>query len=154
MEVLMPFDRILIALDHGPISAHAADVGVELGQALKADVALIHVVADPIASYTVADLGPTPIINPSEIIGIEKDVGRKLLDSVRQRLSLEPSISEFLECGEAAAEIIKAAVSWSADLIVIGSHGRHGLDRVILGSVAESITRGAPCPVLVIKAPK
>jgi len=117
-------------------------------------MALIHVVADPVAISTVGDMPPTPFDNSSEIIGIEKEVGRKLLKGVRQRLSLEPSITEYLECGEAAAEIIKVAISWSADLIVVGSHGRHGFDHVMLGSVAESVTRSASCPVLVITAPK
>jgi nucleotide-binding universal stress UspA family protein len=117
-------------------------------------MALIHVVAYPVAFCTDGNMPPTQFADPSEIIGIEKEVGRRLLNGVRQRLSLEPSVAEYLECGEAAAEIVKVATSWSADLIAIGSHGRHGFDRVILGSVAESVTRSARCPVLVVKAPK
>jgi nucleotide-binding universal stress UspA family protein len=155
VEVLVLFRKILIALDDGPISAHAADVGVALGRTLKSDLALIHVMAYPNTAFN-ADLGmmrSTQLLVSSEILDNEMEVGRKLLRGVRQRLSLEPSIPEYLECGEAAAEIIKVANSWSADLIVIGSHGRHGFDRLILGSVAESVTRSAPCPVLVIKAP-
>ena len=150
----MLFRKILIALDDGLISAHAAEVGVELGRSLKADMALIHVVAYPVASCSDRNPSLTQFVDPSEIIGIEKEVGRKLLNGVRQQLSLEPTIPEYLECGETAAEIIKVAISWSAELIVIGSHGRHGFDRLILGSIAESVTRSAPCPVLVIKAPK
>jgi universal stress protein A len=153
MEVWMQFRKILIALDDGPVSAHATDVGVELGRALKSDLALVHVVTYPISYRPDGDMGTLSIVNTSEIIDIEKEGGQKLLKSVRQRLSLEPSISEFLECGDTEAEIIKVAISWAADLIVIGSHGRHGIDRLILGSVAESITRNAPCAVLVIKAP-
>ena len=152
----MLFRKILIALDDGPISAHAADVGIALGRSLKSDMALIHVVAYPTTAPN-ADLGMTPstqLLFSSETLDIEMEVGRKLLNGVRQRLSLDPSIPEYLECGEAAAEIVKVAHSWSADLIVIGSHGRHGFDRLILGSVAESVTRSAPCPVLIIKVPK
>lgn len=161
----MLFQKILIALDDGPISAHAADVGVALGRSLKSDLALIHVVAYPTIAADFANpaigpigiLGMTPstqLPGSSEILDIEMENGRKLLNGVRQHLSLEPSIPEYLECGETAAEIAKVANSWPADLIVIGSHGRHGLDRLMLGSVAKSVTRSAPCPVLVIKAPK
>lgn len=152
----MLFRKILIALDDGPISAHAADVGVALGKSLQSDMALIHVVAYPTTAPN-ADLGMTPstqLLVSSEILDIEMENGRKLLKGVRQRLSLDPSVPEYLECGDPAPEVVKVANSWSADLIVIGSHGRHGLDRLILGSVAESVTRSAPCPVLVIKAPK
>jgi len=59
---------------------------------------------------------------------------------------------EFLPVGHAASEIIKAAREWPADLIVVGSHGRGGVDRVVLGSVAEAVVRRAPCPVRVKRA--
>jgi len=48
---------------------------------------------------------------------------------------------------------VKTAHEWPADLIVTGSHGRHGLGRVLLGSVAEAAIRHAPCSVLVVRAP-
>ncbi|MGE5112215.1 MAG: universal stress protein [Acidobacteriaceae bacterium] len=47
--------------------------------------------------------------------------------------------------------MVKAANEWPADLIVIGSHGRGGVERLLLGSVAESVTRHAACPVLVVR---
>ena len=150
----MPFRKILIALDDGPISAHAADVGVELGRSLKSDIALIHVVGYPITFGADTGMPPKQFVGSSEILDTEKEVGRKCFNGVRQRLSLEPSVPEYLECGETAAEIVKVATSWSADLIVIGSDGCHGYNRLSLGSVAKSVTRSAPCSVLVIKAPK
>ena len=152
----MLFRKILIALDDGPISAHAADVGIALGRSLQSELRLIHVVAYPATSPN-TDLGMTPstqLLFSSQTLDVEMEVARKLLNGVRQRFSLDSSIPEYLECGEAAAEIVKVAKLWSADLIVIGSHGRHGFDRLILGSVAESVSRSAPCPVLVIKVPK
>jgi universal stress protein A len=53
--------------------------------------------------------------------------------------------------GKPAAEIVNAAKEWPADVIVIGSHGRAGVTRVLLGSVAEAVMRHAPCPVLVVR---
>lgn len=57
----------------------------------------------------------------------------------------------IVETGEARDGILKAAKEVSADLIVIGSHGRRGVKRLVLGSVAEDIVRRAPCPVLVVR---
>lgn len=54
--------------------------------------------------------------------------------------------------GEPAAEILKAAADVAADLIVMGTHGRGGLSRLALGSVAEAVLRKAPCPVLTVRA--
>jgi nucleotide-binding universal stress UspA family protein len=154
MEAFMPFRKILIALDAGPISAHVADVGIELGRSLKSDMALIHVVAYPVMFGTDIGMPPTQYTNSPEIVDLEKAAGREPLGGIRKRLSLEPSIPDYVECGDTADEIVKASISWSADLIVIGSHGRAGLDRVILGSVAESVMRSAHCPVLVVRSPK
>jgi nucleotide-binding universal stress UspA family protein len=75
-----------------------------------------------------------------------------MLEGVCERLSLPPSVLEFLPVGDPSIEIVKAAREWPADLIVIGSHGRQGVSRMLLGSVAEAVTRHAPCPVLVIRA--
>ncbi|HEX4180354.1 MAG TPA: universal stress protein, partial [Caulobacteraceae bacterium] len=57
----------------------------------------------------------------------------------------------FTPEGHPAEEIVAAAQAWSADLIVIGSHGRSALTQVLLGSVAEAVMRNAPCPVLVVR---
>jgi len=59
---------------------------------------------------------------------------------------------EFVQSGAPAATITEAARQWSADLIVIASHGRSGMRRALFGSVAEGVMRNAPCPVLVVRA--
>lgn len=73
------------------------------------------------------------------------------LADVRKRAALKQAALEFLVEGAPAAEIVKAALEWPADLVVIGSHGRGGLQRAILGSVAKAGMRRAPCPVLVVR---
>ena len=57
-----------------------------------------------------------------------------------------------MQIGSPVGEVVKAAKDWPADLIVIGSHGRGGIRRALLGSVAEGVMRQAPCPVLVVRA--
>jgi nucleotide-binding universal stress UspA family protein len=109
-------------------------------------VALVHAI-DTSAGYG-ADIG----ISPNELINQAKQDGKRLLEGFRQRLSLQPSALEFVVAGMPADEIVKAAGDWPADLIVIGSHGRGGVQRALLGSVAEGVMRHASCPVLVIRA--
>ena len=139
----MSFSRILIAVDSDPVAAHAADIGVELARSLGANVALIHVIdASPVYG---ADTG----ISPNELIAQAEQDGKRLLAGFRV---LQASALEFVQAGTPATEIAKAAKQWPADLIVIGSHGRGGVQRVLLGSVAEGVMRHASCPVLVIRA--
>ena len=75
------------------------------------------------------------------------------LEEVRPRNAKIAVRHAFLE-GEAASEIVKYAAEVRAEVIVIGTHGRTGLDRLMLGSVAERVVRDAPCSVLVVKLPR
>jgi nucleotide-binding universal stress UspA family protein len=140
------FERILIAVNGEPIAAHAADVGADLARSLAAQVALIYVV-DSSPGYG-ADTG----VAPHELIDSAKRDGKKLVSEFRSRLLLQSSALDFVQAGSPSAEIVKAAREWPADLIVIGSHGRSGFQRALLGSVAEEVMRHASCPVLVVRS--
>jgi len=143
----MSFRRILVAVDEGPIAARAVDVAIDLARSLAAELALIHAV-DP-------GLGRAPDTGASaaELISQAKDEGGRLLAAFRVRAAPQPPPLEFVLVGKPAAEIVKAAKEWSADVIVIGSHGRAGVTRVLLGSVAEAVMRHAPLDVLAARAP-
>lgn len=142
----MTFQRILIAADDDPVAVHASEIGAELARSLGAEVALIYVL-DTSAGYA-AETG----IAPQELAAQGDRDGKKLLAGFRERLQLPTSAPEFVQTGVPATEIVKAAKDWPADLIVIGSHGRSGLERAIVGSIAEAVMRHAPCPVLVVRA--
>ncbi len=142
----MAIRRILIAVDSAPVAAHAADVAAELAQALGAEVALINVVESSFG-YP-ADTG----VPPDELIALAKQQANKLIGDFRRQLPPQLAVLEFIPVGSPSSEIVKAAKEWPADLIAIGSHGRRGVSRVLLGSVAEGVMRDAPCPVLVIRA--
>jgi nucleotide-binding universal stress UspA family protein len=64
-----------------------------------------------------------------------------------------PVEHQLLFVGDPAAEILRVAQAVKADLIVLGTHGRTGLGRLLMGSVAEQVVRRAPCPVVTVKAP-
>jgi nucleotide-binding universal stress UspA family protein len=137
------FRRIMIAVDGEPLAFHAAEAGVGLAQALAAEVALIYVL-EPL-------LAQAPGISPAELTAQDEKEGRGALDDALRLLPQGLSATRFMPVGEPAAEIVRAARGWGADLIVVGSHARHGLGRILLGSVAEAVMRHAGCPVLVVR---
>lgn len=141
----MTIRKILIAIDNEPVAASAADTGAELARALNAEMAFVYVTS---FSAQPADTG----ISPGELAAIASQDAKKVVADFRRRLPAGTAAMDFIADGSPADEIVKAAKQWPADLIVIGSHGRSGLQRALLGSVAEGVMRQAPCPVLVVRA--
>jgi nucleotide-binding universal stress UspA family protein len=83
----------------------------------------------------------------------EQNYWRDQLEQIRP-LNPRIDVRHVLLAGDPAGEIIRYATEARADLIVLGTHGRTGLDRLLMGSVAEKVLRGAPCSVLVVKMPR
>jgi nucleotide-binding universal stress UspA family protein len=145
MAIDMAFKRILIAVDTSEIGAHATLIGLQLGSALGAEVAFIHVIGPAISDgawYAVAS--PELTEPPDEEIS-------QVLAELQGRAPIPTDAQRFVPTGDPAASIIDAARDWAADLVVIGSHGRECMDRVLLGSVAEGVARRSPCPVLIVR---
>jgi nucleotide-binding universal stress UspA family protein len=140
----MSFRRILIALDDSAIAAHAVEVGTELAAALTAQAALVYVVEPALA------FEPDGGIPAADLLAALKRESQAFLAAAAQR-SGEPPPWQFLREGKPADEIVAAAREWEADAIVIGTHGRSGMSRLVLGSTADSVVRQATCPVLVVK---
>jgi nucleotide-binding universal stress UspA family protein len=145
-EAVVLFQKILIAIDSEPVAAHAADIAAELARLAEAEMAFIHVI-DP-ELVNAADTGIQPAVFAASV----KEEAKKLIDDFRKRLPPQATALDFIQVGSPLTEIVKAAKDWPADLIVIGSHGRAGIKRALLGSVAEGVMRHAPCPVLVVRA--
>lgn len=142
----MPFHRVLIALDESVIAAHAVEVGADLAKALQAQTALVYVADPTLASE------PDGGVPLAELLAALKREGQAFLAAAAQRLG-DPPPWQFLKEGAPADEIVAVAGEWQADLIVIGTHGRSGVSRLVLGSTAEAVVRHAPCPVIVVKSP-
>lgn len=142
----MSFRRVMVAIDRSPIAAHAADVGAELARSLDAELAFVHAI-DPAAGFVPVDSG----VPAGELIALAQQDAKRLLGEFHQSLPTGLTAREFLTVGNPASEIAKAASDWPADVIVIGSHGRSGISRVVLGSIAESVVRHSTCPVLVVR---
>jgi len=141
----MSFQRVLIALDLSPISAHAMDVGAGLAKALGAQIGLVHVVDPKLAG---APEGGFPA---SVILDQLREEGRRVLETASRRVGNDPPAWEYLVEGSPSREIIKAATEWKADLIVLGTHGRSGISRAFFGSTAEAVLRHSQIPVLAVR---
>jgi nucleotide-binding universal stress UspA family protein len=142
----MNFEKALIAVDEDPIAARAAEVGVDLARSLHAQIALIYAI-DPSSIFA-----PEAGMAADELALTAERDGMRVMADFRARLPAGTQALQFIPQGQAGTEIIKAAREWEADLIVIGSHGRRGITRALVGSVAEAVMRHAPCPVLVVRA--
>jgi nucleotide-binding universal stress UspA family protein len=141
----MAFTRILIAVENSEIGVHATTAGLELASALGAEVAFIHVIA-----AALSDDGWMPVAS-AELAQPPDHAITEVLERLAGRVSVPDEAPKFVPVGDPVELIVGAAREWRADLVAIGSHGRGGLGRVLLGSVAEGVTRHAPCPVLVVR---
>jgi nucleotide-binding universal stress UspA family protein len=141
----MTFTRILISVDSSEIGVHATTVGLELAAALSAQVAFIHVVV-----AALSDDAWMPVVSLELSLPPDHEI-TQVLASLGGRVPIPTDAAKFVPVGDPVELIVGAARDWPADLVVIGSHGRDGFNRVLLGSVAEGVTRHAPCPVLVVR---
>lgn len=139
--------RILIAIDGSTPSTWALEFAGQLAEALCARVLLLHVI-EPLTSVADDLVFATPALQEEHREHCR--LGSELLERSRSALLQPLLIDTLLRVGSPVAEIIHAARSWEADLIVMGTRGRGRLTQFLLGSVAEAVIREAPCPVLTI----
>jgi nucleotide-binding universal stress UspA family protein len=138
--------KILVPIDFSAGSRWALHCALDLATRFDADVEAVNVIPVyyPIDSYATVDLG---LLQAELQQASEKEFAR-LLAELRRR---EPALRTFVRHGRPATEIVEAAKEIKADLIVISTHGRTGLDHLLLGSTAEEVVRHAGCPVLVAR---
>jgi nucleotide-binding universal stress UspA family protein len=151
--VLPRLRKILLPTDFSGCANYALPYAAAIARATGARVVCLHVVEPvvPAIGYTgLAD--PMPVADISE--QLEDSAERELprLTDCEELNGLE--VEEVIVHGDAAAEIVRVAGERDVDLIVISSHGRTGLGRMIFGSTAEAVVRHAGCPVLVVKPPQ
>jgi len=136
---------VLVAVDFEEASRHAIEVARELAGPLGAELCLLHVYQLPVYTYP----GLEPQLLPDLTREITLAAGRALA-----QLATDVGVARtLLREGDAAPAILAAAGEVGAALIVMGTHGRRGLSRAILGSVAEKVVRRSAIPVLTVRAP-
>jgi len=139
--------RILVAVDESKYSEAAADAVVSRYRPGSSEVRVVHVL-QPIAVSAPPQMAPgyTP-----ELAGQAKDA-ESLVERIAQKLRAGGfQVEGQVVKGDVREGIVDMAKEWKADLVILGSHGRTGLRRFLLGSVAEFVARHAPCSVQIVR---
>jgi nucleotide-binding universal stress UspA family protein len=144
------YRKILVPVDGSETSLQGLQHAILLAKDLKAELRLLHVVHD----YLVAD-GRHGLAKWGDLLEDLREQGRSILNesaSIARNQGLEAG-TECVETpmGSVGAAITEYAGRWPADLIVIGTHGRRGIRRLVMGSDAEYIVRTAATPVLLVR---
>jgi nucleotide-binding universal stress UspA family protein len=139
-------ERVLCAIDFSDASRDALRHAASLAAAQRGRLRALHVVqiATPVATgYPLSY--PASVWTPEDLARLEADL-RRFVDLPGLQVPVDTEVA----MGHIAGTIVERAASLPADLLVIGTHGRSGFERLVLGSVAERVVRHAPCPVLTI----
>ncbi len=146
------YQRILVPIDGSATANLGLEEAIKLSKLTGASLRLIHVL-DPLTFAT----GFEPYaVYAGDLIPRMEEMGKQILEQGKaQAKAAGVTVDSLLFDGLAARvseTVIEAAKDWGADLIVIGTHGRRGVGRFVMGSDAEQIMRAAPVPVLLIRA--
>ncbi|WP_439026648.1 universal stress protein [Haloarchaeobius sp. DT45] len=138
---------ILVPIDGSPLGERALEYALDLYP--DATITVLHVV-DPVEAVYVAETkGPT---ESRSYVQLAREHGQELCETARETAAdrgIEVTVA--LETGNPAREILAYVEATDVDAVVMGSHGRSGISRVFLGSVAETVLRRSPVPVTVVR---
>jgi len=152
--------KVIIALDYDPTAQKVAEVGYSLSKAMKAEVILLHVVAN--ASYY-SSIEYSPVtgfagyidMSPFSLESVDwvKNAAQQFLDKTKKHLHDESVKTSVVE-GDLADAILKAGKSMKADVIVMGSHSRRWLEEILIGSVTEKVLHQTTIPLFIVPTKK
>lgn len=145
---MMAIKRILCPVDFSEHSRHAFDHAVAIAHRYESAITAMYVFPQVLVAGT--DPG-APVVEP---VGLTESDRERLLAQLKMFTAAEvPSgmaVDHVIKQGNAVAHILAQARAIPADLLTIGTHGRSGFERLVLGSITEKVLRKAPCPVLVV----
>jgi len=148
--------KVLIALNYDPSSQKIAEAGYSFAKTMKAEITLLHVLADPLEyksteHITVSGFAGQP--DTGEAVTEEtldtKKLSLQFLDKSKLHLR-DNRIQTLLEEGDCAEAILNVASNIKVDVIVMGSHGRKWVENKTMGSVTEKVLQNTTIPVLII----
>jgi nucleotide-binding universal stress UspA family protein len=143
------FRRILCASDFSKTAGRAVTAAIDLARANRARLTIVY------AYVPITPLVPEQYIDSLTLSRLDLDtrrwVEREMARLVRRAKKSGIRVAATMVTGDPSAQIVRTARSTRADLIVIGTHGRRGVSKFLLGSVAERVIATAPCPVLTVR---
>lgn len=150
VEVTIVYQRIMVAVDGSATAERGLQEAIGFARDQKATLAIVHVV-DIVVAFGAGQF-------PGAYVTATRDLARGIIERARataQAAGIDAEIlsPEIVTSDYHVGDIIAGlAADWKADLLVVGTHGRRGFSRMLLGSVAERIVRMAPCPLLLVRA--
>jgi nucleotide-binding universal stress UspA family protein len=141
---MLPIRIVLHPTDFSERSAYAFRLACSLARDYGARLIAVHVAPPPIINYGEGVIPPAPQHQQEELLA--------KLESLNARDS-RVHVDHRLVDGDPASEILRVAKETNSDVIFMGTHGRTGVGRLLMGSVAEQVVRKAPCAVVTVRAP-
>ena len=145
------YERILVPVDGSRTAERGLAEAIKLALKLGSKIRVVHVVDEASLAMATSSSG----MNVGKLLASLADAGEQILDDA-QRLAQASDVAvdvalRHCTAGRVSDLIVKEAKDWPCDLIVIGTHGRRGAERLLLGSDAEQVLRTAPVPVLLVR---
>jgi nucleotide-binding universal stress UspA family protein len=145
------YERIFVPVDGSPTSMRGLDEAIRLGRLTGGRLLLAHVV-DELVFVTGFETGVTYL---NDVLPELRRRGEEVLEAARTRVAAASLAVEtrLLECfaSRTSDVLLKEAEAWAADVVVLGTHGRRGFRRLMLGSDAEQLVRASSVPVLLVR---
>lgn len=145
------YQRILVPVDGSPTSNLGLDEAVKLAKLTGGCLRLLHVVDQ--MPFVMAAEGHAAM--SADILGMMKEAGQRILDEARKRVEKEsiPVDEKLFESLDSRLcdRVLEQIKTWRADVVVLGTHGRRGARRMLLGSDAEQLVRTATVPILLVR---
>ncbi len=145
--------KILLAIDDSKFSQAATEALAVQAKPKETEVRVLHVI-EPLPIYPEGQAWGYGGVSTQVTQEDRKEAEELVARSVQTLRKAGFTVTAAVEQGIPKMVIIDLAKVWPADLVVVGSHGRKGLDRFLMGSVSEAVARHAPCSVQVVRIPK
>ncbi|HEY5464324.1 MAG TPA: universal stress protein [Hanamia sp.] len=152
--------KILIAIDYNPTAKNIAEAGYSLAKSMNAEITLLHVVAD-YTYYSSLDYSPIMgfdsfsnlgVLQTNTVIELQ-NAAQDYLGKIKEFLK-DDTIKTMIKDGDSGDAILEAVKELNADIIVMGTHSRRGLEKILMGSVAEKVLRRSTIPLFIIPVKK
>jgi nucleotide-binding universal stress UspA family protein len=152
-------EKVLIALDYDPTAQKVAETGFALAKAMDAEITLLHVILEPVF-YSSMEYSPIMGFTGIDMSQLQmdsndglKNASQYFLDKTKNHLG-DKTIKTLVKEGDFAESIIEAAKAIHADIIVMGSHSRKWLDKIVMGSVTEKVLNHTSIPLFIVPTKK
>jgi nucleotide-binding universal stress UspA family protein len=147
----MKIEKILFPTDFSEGSYHALPYAVDFSKHYNAELFILHIIYD----YTKATYSHIPHISSDQIVDditawARNEIDKCYIEQIRGLTKVEKLVLD----GVPHEEILKFAADKKIDIIIMGTYGKAGLDKLLFGSTAERVVRKAPCPVLTVRQPQ